>query len=474
MSPKVTITVIDSSFQQQPFEYIQKTKCSIGRSDTCTITIPNEGVSREHCLLEIDPPHVQIKKLADTTTTLNGIAIGKEFQSVMFSGEAGECLILGKDKIQLRIELTGNRPVDVVMDVMENIIDGGKKVVHTIFSGLKTAKRAIANNKTAKTIIDPILYFAGVQAREPSDPNMDSSEFPRSFDGYTFHKLIGQGGGGSVYLSSNTKGKNLAIKTMLFDRKPSTSQERRFVREIDNVKSFNHHNIVRFIDHGIFEGHYYHVMEYCEAGSLTRWIECMGGKLPLDSARSIIFQVLDGLEYLHTVEFRARTEDEGFVTVNGIVHRDLKPSNILLKVEDSKLVAKIGDFGLSKSFEIAGRSGLTSIDRSGAGSYRFLCRRQLLHYRDSKPEVDIWATAACLYYMLSGNYPRNFSDNVSAETNVLEQPNIPIQQRNPDVPNSIAEVIDRALSEDTQNDRALHYQSVSAFRQDLLSAFDNI
>ncbi len=25
-----------------------------------------------------------------------------------------------------------------------------------------------------------------------------------------------------------------------------------------------------------------------------------------------------------------------------------------------------------------------------------------------KPEVDIWATAACLYFMLTGAFPRNF------------------------------------------------------------------
>jgi eukaryotic-like serine/threonine-protein kinase len=473
MSPKVIITVIDGSLQDKQFVYAEKTECSIGRGDSCTIVLPNDdakygGISRKHCLLDIDPPRVRIKQLSDTTTTLNGVAIGKEFHTVTFSGNDGECLTLGKDKIQLRIGLTGNRPIDKGMGATKKIVDilgrGVKKI------GKHQAKvQPIVNN------IGNILgEFLELKKPERDSVNSKELETPESFHKYSVIKLIGSGGYGNVYLGSNTKGKEVAIKTMIADVKSQSGQEEKFIREIDNIKSFKHQNIVSFIDHGAADGNYYYVMEYCKAGSLTRSIECMGGKLPLDLARSIILQVLDGLEYLHTVELSARKEEGGFVNVRGIVHRDLKPSNILLKVEELRLVAKISDFGLSKSFEIAGQSGITSIDGSGLGSQQFLSRRQLKYYRDSKPEVDIWAAAACLYYMLSGSSPRNFSDNISAKTIVLEQPAIAIQQRNPDVPDSIAEVIDRALKEDSQNDNSLFYQSVSIFRQDLLSAFEKI
>jgi eukaryotic-like serine/threonine-protein kinase len=484
MSPKVIITVIDGSLQDKQFEYTEKTECSIGREDSCTIVLPNDdskygGISRKHCLLDIDPPRVRIKQLSDTTTKLNGIAIGKGFYTVTFSGNDGECLTLGKDKVQLRISLTGNRPIDKGMGAAKDIIGGGmdatKKIVDILERGVKTIGK---HQEKVLPIVGPIGNFLGefLELKKPERDSVDSKglETPESFHKYSVIKLLGTGGYGNVYLGSNTKGKEVAIKTMLSDVKSKSGQEEKFIREIDNIKSFKHRNIVGFIDHGTSDGNYYYVMEYCEAGSLNRSIECMGGKLPLVLARSIIFQVLDGLEYLHTVELSARTEEDGFVNVRGIVHRDLKPSNILLKVEKLKLVAKISDFGLSKSFEIAGQSGITSIDGSGLGSHRFLSRRQLRYYRDSKPEVDIWAAAACLYYMLTGSSPRNFPVNISAETIVMEQPAIAIQQRNPDVPDSIAEVIDRALKEDSQNDNSLLYQSVSIFRQDLLSAFEKI
>jgi eukaryotic-like serine/threonine-protein kinase len=469
MSAKVIITVLDGSLKDEPFSFSQKTECSIGREDSCTIILPNDdskygGISRKHCLLDIDPPRVRIKQLSDTTTTLNGVAIGKEFHTVTFSDDKGECLTLGKDKIQLRIVLTGNRPIDKGMDAPKNILEI-----------LRRGARKIGKHRAK---VQPIGNFLEefLELKKPGRDSVDSKELenPKSFHKYSIIKLLGTGGYGNVHLGSSTKGKEVAIKTMLSDVKSKSGQEEKFIREIDNIKSFKHRNIVGFIDHGTAGGNYYYVMEYCEAGSLTRLIECLGGKLPLDLARSIISQVLDGLEYLHTVEFKAKTEGDGFVNVKGVVHRDLKPSNILLKVEGLKLVAKISDFGLSKSFEIAGQSGITSIDQSGLGSHRFLPRRQLKYYRDSKPEVDIWAAAACLYYMLTGSSPRNFSDNIDPATIVSEQDVIPIQNRNPDVPDLIAKVIDRALREDNRKDHALFYQSVSTFRQDLLSAFEKI
>ena len=68
-----------------------------------------------------------------------------------------------------------------------------------------------------------------------------------------------------------------------------------------------------------------------------------GGKLPVQEAVEIILQVLDGLHYAHTEK--------------GLVHRDIKPANIFLTVYKGKIVAKLGDYGLAKAFNMAGLSG---------------------------------------------------------------------------------------------------------------------
>jgi len=58
-----------------------------------------------------------------------------------------------------------------------------------------------------------------------------------------------------------------------------------------------------------------------------------------NSSRSLLKQVLDGLEYIHRL---------------GVIHRDLKPANIYLTPE---MTIKIGDFGLADNVH-SGRTGI--------------------------------------------------------------------------------------------------------------------
>uniref|UniRef100_A0A0K0FA15 receptor protein-tyrosine kinase n=1 Tax=Strongyloides venezuelensis TaxID=75913 RepID=A0A0K0FA15_STRVS len=76
------------------------------------------------------------------------------------------------------------------------------------------------------------------------------------------------------------------------------------------------------------------VLEYCANGDLQTWIRDPSNKKYIDVKRLLSFswQVSDGMYYLAT---------------KNLIHRDLAARNILL---DSNLVAKIGDFGLSRVF----------------------------------------------------------------------------------------------------------------------------
>jgi eukaryotic-like serine/threonine-protein kinase len=156
-----------------------------------------------------------------------------------------------------------------------------------------------------------------------------------------------------------------------------------------------------------------------------------------------------------------------------LVHRDLKPSNIMLATTNMRLVAKIGDFGLSKAFDQAGLSGHTMSGDGFRGTAHFMCRKQVLEFQMAKPEVDIWAAAACLYYMLTNQYPRTIGAKEGWEV-LLDRDVTPIRDRNPDVPLPVAEVIDRALQEGSVKDPVLHYQRVADFKADLLKAFEDV
>ena len=110
---------------------------------------------------------------------------------------------------------------------------------------------------------------------------------------------------------------------------------------------------------------------------------------------------------------------------------------------------KVGDFGLAKAFDTAGLSGQT---RTGsiAGTLSFMPRQQIVNFKYAKPEVDVWAMAASLYFMLTGTGPRDFPKGEDPCDVILRTSAIPIRQRNAKIPIKLAQVIDAALIDKPQ------------------------
>ena len=170
------------------------------------------------------------------------------------------------------------------------------------------------------------------------------------------------------------------------------------------------------------------------------------------------------MEYTHNAEIPyVQLNDGSFGKGRGLVHRDLKPGNIFLTEVNDEVIVKIGDYGLSKAFDLAGLSG-QSMTGSVAGTPVFIPRQQVLEFKYAKPEVDVWAAAASLYYMLTGDLPRDFSDN-DIFLAVLRNDPVPIRDREPNIPRKLAKVIDLGLVEKPE----IYFKSAKEFKQALLS-----
>ena len=141
--------------------------------------------------------------------------------------------------------------------------------------------------------------------------------------------------------------------------------------------------------------------------------------------------------------------------------QNLKPNNIFISKINDKIVVKIGDYGLSKAFDLAGLIGQT-LTGTKMGTPVFMPRQQVLNFKDELPEIDIWATAACLYNMLTGYFPRNFTGD--PWLSVLQNSPVPILQRHHGIPQKLAKVIDLALQEKPQ----IYFQTAAEFKQALL------
>jgi serine/threonine protein kinase len=90
--------------------------------------------------------------------------------------------------------------------------------------------------------------------------------------------------------------------------------------------------------------------------------------------------------------------------------------------------------------------------------------QQIVNFKYTKPDVDVWATAATLYNMLTGVYPRDFEGRDPFNA-VLQQDAVPIRQRDPNIPQAVAEVIDLALRDRPE----IYFKSAAEFKKALES-----
>ncbi|SED10057.1 Serine/threonine protein kinase [Amycolatopsis tolypomycina] len=247
---------------------------------------------------------------------------------------------------------------------------------------------------------------------------------------------LGRGAQGVVELVERTPGEFAAVKTLTEQGRVDPDARDAFQRELDCTKALRHRHIVSCLgsdtENGVLRIHY----EYCAGGHIR-------SRLPVEQAVSLAEQALDALAYAHEADVPVRLADGSTTIGRGLVHRDIKPPNLLLTT-DGRL--KIADFGLAKAFDQAGLSGRT---RTGAvgGTVAFMPRRQVFDYKYARPEVDLWAVTACLYWMITGLPPREFPPDTDPVAVVLRQPPIPIRDRLPTVPTALADVIDAALDE---------------------------
>ena len=103
---------------------------------------------------------------------------------------------------------------------------------------------------------------------------------------YTILKSIGKGHQAEVFLAKHEKtGEKVAIK-VLKRNGISVNQLKNIENEIMVLQNTNHTNIVKMIDKRKSQNHYYLVLEYCNGGCLSSFVE-QGGCVNEEVARQI-------------------------------------------------------------------------------------------------------------------------------------------------------------------------------------------
>jgi serine/threonine-protein kinase len=249
-------------------------------------------------------------------------------------------------------------------------------------------------------------------------------------DRYRLGRLVARGGMGAVYEAQHTfLARRVAIKLLAGDfRRPGALQ--RFEREAKAAGALESEHIAAVVDYGVVaNGEPFLVMEYVEGEDLAHLLE-RARVLPAVRAVNLAIDVCRGLAVAHE---------------KGIVHRDLKPSNVMVaRRSDNTDLAKILDFGVAK---LPGEPTSTS---PGAllGTASYMPPEQARDPKTVDARADLYSVGVMLYEMLTGERPHPGDTPSLVVYHLLHERAVPLRERRPDLPEALAEVVEKAMAHD--------------------------
>ena len=191
---------------------------------------------------------------------------------------------------------------------------------------------------------------------------------------------------------------------------------KRFVEEAELVKSLKHRNVVTIYDSFFENNTAYYVMEYCDGIDLRRYTNNFGRRLEYDEGMNLLYQIMNGLEYIHS---------------KGILHRDIAPDNIYVTKNNT---VKILDFGSARSemdqfnreLSVIVKVGYAPIEQYGGRGKQ-------------GPYTDIYALGATFYHLFTSRIPIESTQRVAEDT--LEE----FSRLRPDLPDNLKYCIEKSM-----------------------------
>ncbi len=264
-------------------------------------------------------------------------------------------------------------------------------------------------------------------------------------DRYEIIKSIGEGGMANVYLAlDKILNRKVAIKVLRGDLSNDEKFIRRFQREAIAASSLSHPAIVEMYDVGEDNGIYYIVMEYVEGKTLKQLLK-KRGSLTIPEVIDIMLQLTDGIAHAHD---------------SYIIHRDLKPQNIMIS-DDGAI--KITDFGIAMALNSTQLTQTNSV----MGSVHYLPPEQASG-KGSSTTCDIYSMGILMYELLTGKLPFKGDNAVEIALKHMKDPLPSIRKSNPDIPQSLENVIIKATAKNPNN----RYSDVKEMHKDIKTCMD--
>lgn len=274
-------------------------------------------------------------------------------------------------------------------------------------------------------------------APPPPPPRTTYSDL--SFQDYEVLGRIGIGGMGSVYRARRrSDGRTVALKVPQDRYLADAKFAKRFYREAEVLRRFNHPGIVRVYDFRMEDPEHYIAMEFLDGESLETLLE----RRPLGFGEGvqILRALADALRHIH---------------LQNVVHRDIKPANVMV-LRGAFVNGQLREGGVKlMDFGIAVGKVLSRLTMTGArvGTPIYMAPEQAKGGRvDARS--DVYSLGLLAYELVTGQPAFKGSYEAVVHQQVFETPRPPKEVRL-EVPGKLADLILHMIEKDPEQRPAL-------------------
>jgi serine/threonine-protein kinase len=304
----------------------------------------------------------------------------------------------------------------------------------------------------AKAMSETVMLGGAGGRTNASTMMLDGGQVEKPMLGrYQIEKELGKGAMGVVYLGRDPKiNRVVAIKTMAlaqeFEADELIEVKERFFREAETAGRLNHQYIVTMYDAGEEHDLAYIAMEFLKGKDLVPYTK-PGALLPLPLVMSIVARVAEALSYAHA---------------NQVVHRDIKPANVMYEPESDQV--KVTDFGIARITD-------SSKTKTGMvlGTPSYMSPEQLSG-KKIDGRSDLFSLGVTLYQMACSQLPFTGDSMAQLMFKIANEVQPDIRTVNPQVPDCLAAIIERALCKDM----AQRYQTGDEMAKDLRACIGQV
>ncbi|MCP4501976.1 MAG: protein kinase [Deltaproteobacteria bacterium] len=261
---------------------------------------------------------------------------------------------------------------------------------------------------------------------------------PKITDKYELLRRLGKGGMAEVFLARQRGLEGFSKLVVLKRILPHKAQDGEFVTmfldEARTAADLRHPNIVNVFDINRDLGTYYMAMEFLHGADVRGIMKRSASQrewIPTEQVLEIIMGAAEGLHYAHE-----KTDQHGQSL--GIVHRDVSPQNIIVGFSGE---TKILDFGIAKCVH----QQVHTEDGVIKGKFAYMSPEQV----EGDPldgRSDQFALGVVMWEMLTLRRLFKRGSEQATLMTIVEEDAPSIREARPDLPKSLAKIVDKVLS----------------------------